>query len=282
MKKVISASLMALSTLSACTATNVVGSGPTGPETLGCAGKGNSVRFAEANKFQYNATTDTISINNLPFDLAGTYVRYPSLDRNGFKAYLDNTVAPGAKTYVALYNATANVQAGVVATGNYLNYGYGGQMFGNAQTVSFPATGQAHYAGTYAGIRVYEGGGLGFSDGQVSMDVDFNDFDTIGAIDTYVSNRNAYDSSGALIGVLPDLSGTTTSFNGNRIKQTSMTELFPGGTTGSVGTLDGIFGGNSGTEIAGVIVLTGPDPLSPGQNTKETGAFLLLRQGYVP
>ena len=85
-----------------------------------------------------------------------------------------------------------------------------------------------------------------------------------------------------VIGALPDISMVTTGFDpGNRIKQTTAVEVLPSGSAGATGTMEGIFGGTNGTEIAGVIVLTGPDALST-VDVQETGAFVLLRNTYTP
>lgn len=287
MKQYLVASVMALVSLSGCTPTNVVG-GVAGPDNsvTGCSGTGNSTCFSNVTqpvtRFRYNSGSDTITINNLPFDLNGTYTRVAALDRNGFKAYMNDATIPGSHQYVALYNQTSAVRAGVVGTGAYVNYGYGGRMMGNSGTVTLPSTGQAQYQGNYAGIRVYETiGGLDYTDGTVDMNVDFLDFANTGAVDTVVSNRHAYNSTGALIGALPSLSTTTTTINGNII-HTDVAEILPSG-TGATGTLDAIFGGTSGTQVAGVLVITGQDPLSAGgQNVKESGAFLLVRTGYTP
>ena len=86
----------------------------------GCGNQANTYCNGEVNRFRYDAATDTISINNLPFDLSGTYTRQASLDRGGFRAYLNSA---GFNNYVALYRDTGNVSAGVVGTGDYLNYG---------------------------------------------------------------------------------------------------------------------------------------------------------------
>lgn len=284
MTKSFLAAAAALVTLAGCTATTVTGSGanPDGSVT-GCAGSGNSTCLSNVtqpvNRFEYNPVNDTIQISNLPFDLNGVYTRVASLDRNGFQAYRNDPTVPGSHPYIALYARSGAVQAGVVGTGSYTDYGYGGRMFGNSGTISLPTTGQAQYQGKYAGIRVYEGvGGLDYTDGTVDMSVDFLDFQKTGAIDTVVTNRHAYDASGALKGSLPSLAATTTTANGNIIKTTAISEVLPSG-SGATGTLDAIFGGAGATQVAGVLVLTGQDPLGvAGQNVKESGAFLLLKQ----
>lgn len=274
--------IFGLMLLAGCQATSTGIGGVTPPvsTTPGACNTTNHVCTGEVNVVLYNAANDTLSINNLPFDLSGLYQRVSALDRNGFRAYQN---ASGSKTYVALYSnsVTGNTHAGVVGTGDYLTYGYGGTVFGNSGNVVMPASGEAIYDGKYAAVRVYDTGGYGFADGDVNMSVDFNDFDTVGAVDTVVTNRHAYDSSGALLGNLPTLSGTTTQFNGNLIKSTTVKEILAGGATGSSGTLTGIFGGPNGNEVAGVIVLTGKDPLSTA-NTKETGAFILYLTQYTP
>lgn len=288
MNQYLVASTLALFTLSACTPTNVVGGGGsgTGGTTTGCAGSGQSSCVGEVNRFTYDATKDRLNLNNLPLDLDGIYARDTVLEAaigtgalGGFRAYRN---VAGAGNYVALYQRSGSVQAGVVASDTFLGYGNGGAMFGSTATVNLPTTGQANYLGNYAGIRVYEGTGanataLGYTTGTASTLIDFNDFDNGGAIYTNITGRQAYDSAGNPIGALPSLVASATQASSGKLNPATVTEVGPGATS-ATGTLYGIFGGSGGAQIAGVLVLTGPDPLASGRNVKESGAFLMLKQ----
>ena len=246
--------------------------------------KNGIVCSGEVNVFTYNSTTDEVKINNLPFDLDGTYVRNTAFDRNGFQGYVNSS---GSKSYVALFSASlaSTVSSGVVGTDEYINYGYGGTMYASTGA-TLPSHGEATFDGNYAGLRTYEGDStaIGTSDGTIHMQMDFDDFDVVGAIDIIINDRHAYDNSGALIGDLPYLSGTTTQHTGIKINSTTVTEVNPDSSLGGSGTLEGIFGGNiaAGTgEIAGVVVITSPDTAS-GLNVKERGAFIANQTNYTP
>lgn len=246
----------------------------------------NTICEGEVNRFTYDASTDTIQINNLPFDLGGTYQRVPALDQNGFMAFRN---IDGAEVYYALYrqSATGLSETGVVGTGNYQKFGYGGSMMRATPVTGLPANGEATYQGNYAGIRVYDGtggtsgGGLGFVTGTAFLRVDFDDFDDGGAVDAAITGRTAYDGNGAPLGALPGLGATTTSMSGSTIKQTNITEVIPGTSDVMTGTLRAMFSGPEGKEITGIVILEGPDALGSGDNVQERGGFLLDRITYV-
>ncbi len=279
--KISAASILAFSILSAC-------GGEPFFDTTGGGVTAGTTYSGEVNKFTFDPATDTLSLNNLPFDLSGKYTRDASFDRNGFKAYRN---VAGGNNYVALYaeGAGGKVGAGVVGTDDYLDYGYGGSVL-RTDGATLPSTGEAVFDGDYAGIRVYEGDSgihgntVGTSDGTVSINMDFDDFDVVGAIDIIISNRHAYDSAGVFIGDLPYFSGSTTGLDGLKIKQTNITEINPDGSTGGSGTLDGIMGGTVGSglggQIAGIVLITSPDAAS-GLNVKETGAFLATQTSFM-
>lgn len=262
-----------------CTATSGGIGGGGGTTSRSCSGSNTCV--GEVNSVSYNATTDTLVLNNLP-GVAGNnvYVRVPTLDRNGFRAYQNSS---GSNTYVAFYaeSASGGTYAGAVGTGDYVSAGYGGAFFGTSGTPSMPQSGISVYSGNYSAIRVYDDSTtapkVGFVDGTASIAVDFNDFDIGGAIDSSISGRNAYDESGNALGALPNLSGTTTSASNGKFT-TTVKEVTPGSATG---TLQGVFGGPGGTEIAGIVILTGPDALTSVDMT-ERGVFLLTQTSFIP
>ncbi|MCR8723039.1 hypothetical protein [Frigidibacter sp. ROC022] len=245
---------------------------------------GNTTCSGEVNRFTYNPSTDVVSINNLPFDLDGTYVRDVTLDRNGFRGYRNSA---GDEDYVALFSASLadKVSAGVVATDGYINFGYGGTMY-TSTGATLPNQGEATFEGPYAGLRVYEGDSteMGSSTGVVKLRMDFDDFDVVGAIDVLVVDRQAFDSNGNLIGDLPYLSGSTTDHDGIKINATDVVEVFPDSSTGGTGTLEGIFGGTVGAglegQVAGVVVITSADDDS-GLQVMERGAFIADQTGFI-
>lgn len=254
------------------------------PEGGLCTG-GGVVCEGEVNQFAFNEATDTLRINNLPFDLSGNYVRDPSFDTGAFRGYRNTG---GDEAYVALFLASPSGQvgAGVVGTDGYVDFGYGGSVF-TSTGANLPNIGEATFSAPYAGIRVYEGNttALGTVTGLLEMRVDFDDFDNVGAIDTVVIDRQAFDNAGNFIGFLPFLSGTTTQSQGNQIISTPVTEIDAQGVAGARGTVQGAFGGRVGAglggEIAGVVFIQGPDPLGT-LTVRERGAFVGTQDGWTP
>ncbi len=270
---------VAVAALAACDGPAVVGA-PTPDEVITGGGVCDEAAkiycLDEANKFVYDAKTDTISINNLPFDLAGQYSAVAGMTINGYQVYRNDA---GARTYYAIYVPGKNdvTAASVVATGDWLDYGYSGTMYRGTGEVNLPTNAQASYAGTYQGIRVYKDGGVAdLTTGDINMVVDFEDFDNTGAITTSIGNRVAYNFDGSVRGALPGLAVVDTYHEDGVIKDTTAYEVNADGSTGSTGTLSGIFGGTNGDQIAGVLVLSGQDALSAsGTNVQETAAFVI-------
>lgn len=269
--------LAALLVVAACSGPAIVKGGstvdPNTPTSGGvCDGK-TVVCPDDANSFSYDATKDEIHVNNLPFDLDGTYAKVDGLTVGGQQVYKN---AKGARNYYALYvqGANAETAASVVATDSYVNYGYSGTMFRGTGKVNLPTNAEATYSVSYQGIRIYKDGGHhGFSTGDIEMVVDFEDKDNVGTISTTVSNRVAYDENGVVIGALPGLMTTDTHHKDGIIQETAIQEGYGPTATGATGTLSGIFS-NGGDQVAGILVLEGPDALS-AVNVRETGAFVI-------
>jgi hypothetical protein len=270
--------------VAACESTNpVTGGGGSGSGNGNGQCTGSTTCSGEVNRFSYNPTTDVVTINNLPFDLGGTYARDASFDTNGFRGYRNTA---GAEAYVALFSADLadKVSAGVVGTDGYIDFGYGGTMY-SSSGASLPQRGEAEFQGNYAGLRVTEGNttAIGTSSGTAYLRMDFDDFDVVGAIDVTIFNRQAFDNTGAALGALPDLAGQTTDHNGIVINSTVVTEVLAGGALGESGTLEGIFGGTVGSglggQIAGVVVITSANGPG-GENVLERGAFIADQISY--
>lgn len=274
----IAASVLALTACTATTGGGIVdpgtgGGGGGGGSTTGACNTTTHVCSGEVNSVSYDAGTDTLTINNL-VGVGGdnSYSRDAALDRNGFQAYTNDD---GFHAYVALYQDTGTVHAGVVGTSDYEDYGYGGTVYGNTGTAKLPTSGWAQYDGDYAAIRVYsDGSPIRYADGDMTLLVDFNDFDLGGGVEGGITNRKEYDENGVYMGDLPDVGFVTASINGDKITSTTAEEV-PSGMTG---TMEGIFGGDSTTgngEVAGVVVMT-------GGNVKESGVFILTQTSLNP
>ena len=169
--------------------------------------------FAEG--VRYDASTDTFTVENLPFDGAddapyvrsqpignfGTYAVYEAVDQ-----YPDTiTGAPiNQFTHRAIYGVsnTGDTEFAIVRTGAYAGYGFGGFVYERNGTVTLPSTGQAVYNGEGAGLRDYIGrGGLDYISADVQVAIDFDDFNSDtgvfeGAVDGFVFNKRVYDIAG--------------------------------------------------------------------------------------
>jgi hypothetical protein len=249
-------------------------------------GSTNVVCRGEVNLFTYDSGTNTISINNLPFDLDGDYSFVGTV--NGFSQFINDN---GDEIYVALYReGTEGTGAGVVATDGYANFGYGGVVL-RSDGATLPSNGEATFSGQYAGIRVTSGvsGTTVAPDftrvtGTANMRVDFEDFDVVGAIDGVIINRVAIDETNFPT-ALPSVSITTTGFDGIQIETTSAAEVVGPDQSGASGTFFGIFGGNVGAgtaEIAGIIILQGANFLNDDYDVLERGGFIAPQTSFTP
>ena len=270
----------------------------------------------------YDATNDTFLVDNLAFDGANVYTRddqVPTLsdaDSRG-TAY---RVFEGAETvvdefdgdvveqfqYRAIYGESQNRTAegepltsfAIVRTGSYEDYGFGGFVYERNGSVDLPSTGQAVYAGDYAGIRTFEGRtDLEYTTGEVTIAVDFRDFNEGEGVQGRITNREAFDSAGNLIasgtdGALPmpnltfavgpgtltdagEMSNGITSFTQNADNSLEAYES---------GTYYAIVAGENASEIVGVIVIESEDPrYNDDENgdanviAQETGGFIVYR-----
>ena len=140
---------------------------PNGPGTTVSPTAGSGItRYQTDGQTQaitYDAGTDTIMIDNLPFDGAGIFDRddvLPTLvpGPNGFQVYENNNTTE-RRAYKALHatSASGETSVTVVRTGDYQGYGFGGFAYSRNGSVTLPSTGQATYTGGYAGMRVFEG-----------------------------------------------------------------------------------------------------------------------------
>lgn len=245
---------------------------------------GTAVFAGEVNSLSYNAANDTLVINNLPFDGEdGVYTNTGIASVQGFGVYESGqTTEDGQRKYFAVFrqSASGEVSAGAVGTGDYSGFGFGGAALARSTTaVSLPTTGEAVYTGRYGGIRILDdaAGGTGdveFVEGRVTLDVDFADFDTTGAVEGFVTNRVYYDVNGARIGTLPTIFLSTASINEDgTIGPSTAGTVDSQGDELQSGTYEGLFGGATADEIAGVIIITGPETEGADIDVQETGVF---------
>ncbi len=239
----------------------------TSTATVGAVGYAASGDMASAS---YDSASDTLTITGIPFDngVAGaTYIRDAAQDVNGYKAYVNTN---GARDYVALWGVsnagTGSVSAGVVATGDYHDHGYNGATYGRDGTTAIPTSGIATYTARYAGLLTTEAAlGVEQTSGDITIDIDFTDASVEGIMTNHVNETTttAMDDVELATGSLVD-----GSFSGVTYSVTPTAPVTPSHPTPN-GIYEGIVGGSTGGEIAGIIIIG-----SGTTATRETGAFV--------
>ncbi|MEM9697942.1 MAG: hypothetical protein AAF943_04060 [Pseudomonadota bacterium] len=171
--------------------------------------------FAES--VSYDSTTDTFSVDNLPFDgnEDEPYIRSTPLGSFGDGQYAVYEAVSQSQdgatnrainqfTHRAIYGVSRSGQTefAIVRTGAYAGYGFGGFVYERDGVVTLPTQGQARYDGQGAGLRDYQGrGGLDYITEDVQIAIDFDDFNEAtgvyeGAVDGFVFNKEIFDLSG--------------------------------------------------------------------------------------
>lgn len=270
----------------------------------------------------YDPANDTFLVDNLAFDGANVYTRD---DEIGTLSDADSRgtvyrVFEGAERvvdelngnevdqfqYRAIYGESRTRTAegepltsfAIVRTGSYADYGFGGFVYERNGGVDLPTTGQAVYAGDYAGIRTFQGReGLEYTTGEVTIAVDFRDFNEGEGVQGRITDRQAFDSSGNLIASGPNgaLPLPTLTFAVGPGTLTDAGEMSNGITSftrnadGSLeryesGTYYAIVAGENASEIVGVVVIESEDPRynsdengEPNVIAQETGGFIVYR-----
>ncbi|MCB6178878.1 hypothetical protein LHP98_12150 [Rhodobacter sp. Har01] len=243
------------------------------------------------NSMVYDPDGNVIVVNNIPFDGATAANGQAEYEQTGtlpgdFGRY--ENVA-GANRYFAVFrrSGTGAVEAGAFGTTAFVDFGLGGAAAKRlATSVSLPNSGEYTFTGEYAAIRIFDSAsGINtpqYVTGAAEIDIDFGDFDGIGAILGTVSGRQVYDSAGAPLGVMDDYislalgnvdrSNGTIDGGGASLRETS---------TGSIiasGDWSGVIGGTNGTELAGIVVLEGAvDDAGGTGNMRETGVIIAAR-----
>jgi hypothetical protein len=263
----------------------------------------------------YDPVADTFTVDNLAFDGENVYRRdnqVPVL--NGFNVYeasvqvidpVSGEPVGQIVPYRALVGQSTNTVNGsprtsfaIVRTGGYADYGFGGFVYERNGNVVLPTSGQATFSGDYAGMRVFLGqGGLEYTTGDMTIDIDFDDFNANDGVKGTITNREAFTVNGQPIPtggddqlVLPTLNfviveGATTldssgeisgNLNSVNVDDAGNREIYESGTY--YGILSGDMRDSSdGGEIVGVIVIESEDPRFQGVQAQETGGFVLYR-----
>jgi len=170
-------------------------------------GKGGG--FAEA--IVYDPEFDIFSVDNLGFDGTNEYEVGDAVETLGPSALFDvfdgettimddltdDLIAQFVHRAVAGRSASGDTMFAIVRTGDYVDYGFGGFVYARNGSVTLPVAGQAAYNGEYAGIRIFTNQiGLEFTEGDVFIGIDFEDFNDGDAVQGQIYNRVAYDING--------------------------------------------------------------------------------------
>jgi len=292
--------LVALLGLTACgsggSETNVVTIGPLGEPVSGdiddvgnddASSNASIERYEEAGQasdITYDAINDKFYVDNLAFDGTGEYDRDDVVATlNGFRVYENNNVTE-RREYKALYleSPSGLSRVAIVRTGSYQGYGFGGFVYSREGGVTLPTSGQATFAGDYAGMRVYNGqGGLEYTTADADLIVDFDDFNSTRAVEGTLTNRQVFDTDGNPIDTLPTLVLATGSItDAGEIQGTASSERFDAGAGEFVdfesGDYYAVIGGANADEIVGVIVVEAVDPDNAAISIQETGGFIAI------
>jgi len=253
-----------------------------------------------ANQFTYDATANTIVINNLPFDgvssNGGSYTpSTPATLPNGALMYQNTPGAGEDQYYAVVYVSPDGTGAliGAVGTNAYRKFGYGG-AYAERPSSGLPPTRAAAYSytGNYVGIRVLRqdttgtADGIQYTTGNANITVDLQNLDAGGSIKGTITGRQVYSTGGVLAGSLSSiiLNQTSIDTTTNRTKAAVADTLKNDGTQAQVGTWEGSFSGPAGQEIVGFVLVEGA--ISDGDkgydatnavNGRETGGFIVKR-----
>ncbi|SLN57348.1 hypothetical protein TRL7639_03108 [Falsiruegeria litorea R37] len=260
---------------------NPVAPTPTVPEAI--AGDVTSVSYDQANQ---TLTVTGSQLDNTPFE--AVYTRNTALDVPGYEAY---TTQDGSldRHFTAYAQERDGVYATVVGGGPQFNSVIMGASFGRDGTYTAPDASQdglglVSYAGNYVGILNTEGDGndllpvtAGTSDdirptqiaeitGVIFINADFAD----NSINGIVYDRVLADS-GTTLEDLSLFPGTITA-NGTFDGEVRL------GSTQTVGTYAGIFGGTDASALAGALNVS--NHISGGSGEAlEYGVFVLAQCG---
>lgn len=263
----------------------------------------------------YDSTSDTFSVDGLAFDGGNVYQRDNRVGSLGpfavYEAdsiYFDDVTGTPISQFghKALYgvSSSGNTEFAVVRTGAYIPYGFGGFVYQRNGSVTLPTSGQATYAGDYAGIRDFDGaGGLEYTEGDMTINIDFNDFNEGSGVAGQVDNRAIFDvngdditddvlaalnaEKGSNLIALPTLVFTVDpdALDANGEMTGQLTSTFDDASGALVNSEAGnyyaVISGDATQgaqdEIVGIIVVESQDPRSDGVTVRETGGFILYR-----
>lgn len=261
----------------------------------------------------YDAAADTFTVDGIAFDGLNVYARGTAVASLGPYQVYDgaalvtdelNNRQIDQLAYRAIYgmstvtlpNGEPQSEFSIIRTGAYVDYGFGGFVYERNGTVTLPTAGQANYTGGYAGIRVFSNqGGLEFTRADMTVDIDFDDFNQGEGVKGRVFNRVAFDIDGNPVPVgfddgelpLPDVNFVigpgVLDENGELLGEVNNFILNEDGALEiyEEGVYYGILSGDDAEELVGVMVFESTDPRFGGEDStvraQETGGFIVRR-----
>lgn len=265
-----------------------------------------------------NAADDTFTVDNIGFDGANVYTRDNQVGSlRNYALYEGAATSTDSLTgkeitqltpYRALLGVSDTVVDGqrrasfaIVRTGAYADYGFGGFIYARSSDVTLPTSGQARFSGGYTGMHIFTPiSGMELTRGDMTVDIDFRDFNANDAVKGHITNREAFNLDGTSIYLsgtgtgdlqLPDLrfiieEGATSLTASGEISGNLNNYIFDTDTGQYVeyekGNYYGIIAGDmtnpdDGGELVGVFVVESEDPRHQNVTIQETGGFILYR-----
>lgn len=255
----------------------------------------------------YNSNRDTFTVDNLAFDGANVYKRNAPLGTvGGYRVFAadettDDFLTGNAVNQIVPYRAIYGVSNrrvdgdprtsfAVVRTGGYVGYGFGGFVYERKGGAVLPETGQATFAGDYGGVVNFDGiGGLAYVQGDMRLDIDFEDFNANAGVKGVIENRVLIAEDGSALGTFDTIrwvveEGTMTlDENGEIItqvfstrvdrEQNALVQFFDGQFTGLLA--GDLTRNNDGGEVVGIIDMEASAIIEDPNNLGElTGGFV--------
>ncbi|NKB27049.1 MAG: hypothetical protein GKR99_05655 [Rhodobacteraceae bacterium] len=113
-------------------------------------------------------------------------------------------------------------------------------------------------------------------DGDILINVDFEDLNAGDAVQGFITGRNVYDpdTGNVLVANLPTLTLNTGSISDAGEISGTASSVDSGGDPFETGEYFGIISGTNADEIVGIVVVTSDNPGTAGGKIQETGGFL--------
>jgi hypothetical protein len=273
------------------------------------ADEGQGAGFARS--VTYNSEDDTFVVDNLAFDGDNTYTRDDVVGSLGpFAVYENDSEFSDPATgepvlqlpHKAIYGVSDSgaTEFAIVRTGAYVPYGFGGFVYQRNGGTDLPTEGQATYTGPYSALRDFDGrGGMEYAIAQMTMDIDFEDFDDGDGVKGRVFDRTIFDLegndiTGEVLAAITDQTGVEANalpvlrfvigpgvLDANGEITGQLNSYLPTGDAAveefEEGNYYAVIGGEDASEVVGVIVVEADDPRFDGVTVRETGGFILTR-----